>query len=621
VYAKPTWQQGGSPSITPADGHRDLPDVSLFASPGKLSNSFYPLCESDIPVQAGNPPICAPDAQGHFVFFGAGGTSASSPAFAGIMALINQQQGARQGNPNPILYSIAKAETFSSCNSSNMPLTGSATCVFYDITNTVTTSNTNNSVPCTPTTGVANCSSTTAGTTGVLVSPSSASTPAWTTGVGYDNATGLGSVNVTNLAAAWKTAVGAFKSSVTNTQVNGGTSLVTVTHGQSANLTALVTSGSGTPTGDVSFTCGTQACLSATAALTGGTGFATLSGGTVTVPSKTLPGGTYTVKAHYAGDGTFAPSDDLTGVAVTVNKENSRLQVGIVTQDPNTGNIISTNATSFAYGSPYILRFDILNSTGTATNCQPATTGVVSGCALDATGTVTVTDNGNPLDAGTFNVNSSGHAEDQPIQLAPGSHSLSASYSGDLSYNASGPVADALTVTKATTATTVVASPSAITMATSVTLMATIATQSSGAAPTGTVQFLNGSTPISGTVAYSGQSGAQSSTGFATLTATLTTTLSALPVSPTPRAPLPVAPLVLLMCVSMLLAYLALRLSRSRRRGFVYASVILLAGLAAVITGCGSSGGSGGSHTISINAQYSGDTNYAASTGSTIVTK
>jgi hypothetical protein len=175
-------------------------------------------------------------------------------------------------------------------------------------------------------------------------------------------------------------------------------------------------------------------------------------------------------------------------------------------------------------------------------------------------------------------------------------------------------------VSKATTTTMVAANPSAITMATPVTLTATIATQSNGAAPTGTVQFLNGTTPITGTVTYVGMSGAQSSTGLASLTATLTTTLSALPVSPTPRTPLPVAPPTLLLCVSMVLAYLAIRLSKNRRRGFVYATLILLAGLAAGITGCSNSG-SGGSHTISINAKYSGDTNYAASTGSTIVTK
>src|SRR5207245_5755342 len=72
------------------------------ASPGFLGN-FYIVCESDI---AGS---CSLDS---FNFLGVGGTSASSPAFAGIMALINQQmasQGlsARQGNANYVLYKLA----------------------------------------------------------------------------------------------------------------------------------------------------------------------------------------------------------------------------------------------------------------------------------------------------------------------------------------------------------------------------------------------------------------------------------------------------------------------------------------------------------------------------------
>src|SRR5205807_6688452 len=190
------------------------------------------------------------------------------------------------------------------------------------------------------------------------------------------------------------------------------------------------------------------------------------------------------------------------------------------------GNVSSTPfATSFAYGSPYILRMDILKSTGT---CLPFIAGGgTGGCAFDATGTVTITDNGNPLDQGTFPVNSEGSGEDQPIQLPPGTHNLSASYSGDNSYNASGPVADSVTVTKATTSTAVTATPSTITTSTSVTLTATITTQSNGAAPTGTVQFLNAATPISGTVTYTGLSGPQNTTGLAMLTATLTTTLSA----------------------------------------------------------------------------------------------
>src|SRR6266700_1041497 len=86
IYTKPPWQTGTG---VPADGKRDTPDVSLFASDGPASKSFYLLCQAD-GISAGSPPSCVPDSGGHFSFFGVGGTSASSPAFAGIMALINQ---------------------------------------------------------------------------------------------------------------------------------------------------------------------------------------------------------------------------------------------------------------------------------------------------------------------------------------------------------------------------------------------------------------------------------------------------------------------------------------------------------------------------------------------------
>jgi hypothetical protein len=208
-------------------------------------------------------------------------------------------------------------------------------------------------------------------------------------------------------------------------------------------------------------------------------------------------------------------------VPITVSKENSRLQIGIVTFNAAGTVITSTNATTFAYGSPYILRMDVLN--GTTSACTPlAASPVLTGCALDATGTVTLTDNGSPLDGGSFKVNSEGHTEDQPIQLGAGSHALSASYSGDNSYNPSGPVPDALTVTRATTTTALAANQATVTTAQTVTLTATIATQSSGVGPTGTVTFSTcGTPPCTATLvptAFNPKTGA-----FASATASLPT--------------------------------------------------------------------------------------------------
>jgi len=515
VYAKPPWQSGIIPNgIAAGDNHRYTPDVSLFASDGPQSLSFYLLCQADFAFPAGSAPSCVPDSTGHFSFLGSGGTSASSPAFAGVMALINQQQLGRQGNANPVLYKIA-ATAGQSCNSSTEALSGSP-CAFNDVTKG------NNSVPCAG--NSPNCSSKTANTNGVLVSPASPTTPAWTTAAGYDLATGLGSVNVANLATQWPLAVGNFHITSTSLTVNGSTSPAPITHGASVAVKATVTSTSaGTITGDVG--------LVAPTTVNGGIGSGTLSSGSVTINTTSLPGGTYNLTARYAGDTNFAASTSSPGVPVTVNTENSGLQYGIVTFGAN-GNILSTNATSVSYGSAYILRMDILNHTGNSTNCQPlanVTTPPTSGCALDATGTVTFTDSasGTPpaTGAGTFTINSAGHAENQPIQLSGGVHNLSATYSGDISYSpVSTPVLDSVTVSQAATATSISPSATSVTTNQSVTLSVAISTQSNSAVgPTGNVTFMDGTATI-GTAPLT-PAGATTTAG-ASATATLNTSFT-----------------------------------------------------------------------------------------------
>jgi hypothetical protein len=376
-----------------------------------------------------------------------------------------------------------------------------------------------------------------------------------------------------------------------------------------------VTSTSGTPTGDVS--------LIAPTSVNGGIGNATLSGGSVNITGIILPGGSYNVNARYAGDTTFASSTSSPGVPVLVSKENSHLQYSIVTFDVVTNAVTNINATSVAYGSPYILRFDILNSLGTATNCRPVVvaggTRTTAGCAFDATGTVSITDTFNgstgPLDTSPFPVNSAGSGEDQPIQLLPGSHALSATYSGDISYN---PVAvavlDSVTVTKAVTATTVVPNVTSVVSGGSVILTATVATNSSGAGPTGTVQFKNGSNNL-GTMAVPCAPTAATATAFAFCTATLTTPLSfmAPPSAPSRFPNFRYQPVLLTALLLLLLFLFSLnRVSPTHRRTFTLASLLLLVFVLAGIAGCSGHGGSG--RIDNITAAYSGDTNYTGST-------
>lgn len=130
-YAKPSWQSGifGNP----ADGVRDIPDVSLFAANG-LWGHYVIVCFSDA-SNKGTSCAGAPS-----TWSGFGGTSIAAPAMASIQALVNEKWGIRAGNPNPTYYSIAKAEFGSTGNSecysiNQPPRKGLASsCAFYDIT-------------------------------------------------------------------------------------------------------------------------------------------------------------------------------------------------------------------------------------------------------------------------------------------------------------------------------------------------------------------------------------------------------------------------------------------------------------------------------------------------------
>jgi subtilase family serine protease len=122
-YPKPAWQTG--PGV-PNDGVRDVPDISLFASVGQ-NGSAYAVCRADeIPV---GEPSCQSGTNWYFV--ASGGTSAGAPSFAGIMAMVNQKTGERQGNANYVLYPLA-AQPGASCTS-NAAAVSNPNCIFYDI--------------------------------------------------------------------------------------------------------------------------------------------------------------------------------------------------------------------------------------------------------------------------------------------------------------------------------------------------------------------------------------------------------------------------------------------------------------------------------------------------------
>ena len=151
-WYKPLWQVG--PGV-PNDGSRDVPDVSLTASG---AHDPYLL------ITGGN-------------VLGVGGTSASTPAFAGILALLNQylvgtkvQSQPGLGNINPMLYFLGQ-------NNSS---------VYHDITLG------GNQVPCAPQ------SSQDCDDSGVY---------GYSAGPGYDLASGWGSVDASKFVATWANVV------------------------------------------------------------------------------------------------------------------------------------------------------------------------------------------------------------------------------------------------------------------------------------------------------------------------------------------------------------------------------------------------------------------------------
>ena len=184
----------------PADGVRDVPDVSLFAGNGVWGH-YYVICYSDpTPGFGGTPCVGAPDG-----WSGGGGTSFAAPILGGIQAIINQTSEPYQGNPDFVYYALAGLEYGfkgnSSCNSTLGNQT-SPNCIFYDVTLG------DNDVNCLPlvvdgtTLGSFNCYYDGA-TNGVLSTSTKSYKPAYVTGKGYDYPSGIGTVNAYNLARNW----------------------------------------------------------------------------------------------------------------------------------------------------------------------------------------------------------------------------------------------------------------------------------------------------------------------------------------------------------------------------------------------------------------------------------
>jgi len=431
---KPSWQSGVSG--IPADGTRDQPDVSLTAA----FHDPYLLCLEGSCEQ-------------NFIYF-ISGTSASSPSFAGIMALVldkisqeaNPPASPRQGQANYVLYRLAAQETLSQCNGSSTTSAPASSCVFHDITAG------NNAVP-----GESGY-----GTPGAQYAAT----------VGYDRATGLGSVNVANLVNNWSSV--AFNQTSTTIALNPTSN---VPHGSAVNIDVTVTpnSGSGVPTGSVSllaFSNGTNSTPF------GVTAFELDNTGSISSTTNLLPGGTYSVAAEYGGDGNFGGSTSPQSSTITVTSEPSTTTTSVFAVDQN-DNLLPLN--NVPYGSAVFLRADVAGKSGFGT----------------ATGSVAFED-GNTALAPSVPLNSEGNTlTQQPIFTIPGGqHSVTASYSGDASFKSSTSSPVSVTVSPIATTASVTASSTSYPAGAEVALTAIVRATSFGNFPTGNVVFLSGTTVV-----------------------------------------------------------------------------------------------------------------------------
>jgi hypothetical protein len=397
AYPKPAYQLFAGLTGMPADGERDLPDVSLFASAGgPASNSFYVVCERD----AVSAPSC--NKSGSFNFLGVGGTSASTPSFAGIMALVNQLHG-RQGNANFVLYKLAQMQftAGTACNTSGPP---NAACTFND-----TTSGTI-AMPCAK--GSLNCTPTGTDTTGVL--------PGFSTTTGYDLATGLGSINANNLVTKWATGVAAFTPTTTTLNI---TLPANFTAGQTATVN--ITVAPSTATGDV-------ALVSDAPAGGGVDGFKLdATGKVVNGTTDQLTGGTIHVTARYSGDGTFAPSVSAP-FTVTVGKAASTTTTAALIP------IGGGNFGTFTTGAAPVTLF-LVAAVNKGGNLLPTGTinfvDTLNGVATTVAANVGMNQAGEAFTASGFSA------------FGVGSHSMVANYSGDASFNASASAPFTFTIT------------------------------------------------------------------------------------------------------------------------------------------------------------------------------
>jgi hypothetical protein len=256
---RPSWQSNAVPGIAAIGGsYRLVPDVSLDASD---VNAPLVLCTSDPSFyHSGQDFSCNSGLRDSVTgdLTDAGGTSFVAPTLAGLVAILNQARNytGGQGTIAPTFYSLA-----------SNPITYAS--AFHDIT-----------------TGGNQCLV----TTGICVTPA---TTEYAAATGYDEASGLGSVDFNRLLTAWpanSVTTGLSTPTITLTPATSTPAL-----GAADNLTVTLTGSAGTVGGTVNIKVDGNTVASPT-----------LSAGTTTYAFSTATAGQHVVTAVYVGSGTYS---------------------------------------------------------------------------------------------------------------------------------------------------------------------------------------------------------------------------------------------------------------------------------------------------------------------------
>lgn len=365
--ARPTWQTGsqipdtadpaGIASGSPITGlHRLVPDVAMAASFGHDGSLF---CGTGMCTGTGSLNVGV-----------IGGTSLSAPLMASAQALINARNGGRQGNANVIYYALAAKQAAAglNCQAANGTATSptvtlpDATCDFHDIV---------------------------AGSNIVPTNPSGTLGMGFPSIGGFDEATGLGSVDIANLANDWASAT--IRVPTVTFTLSPATGIA---HGTPQAFTVAVTpgSGSGTPTGTITLLNDAGTAVE---------GSATLAAATLAGTATNLPAGDYSVHAHYNGDTVFAPADS-SPIIVSITRATPTAQ-------------LTSAVVAVAPGTPVTLQFSLQTPSG----------------AIPPTGTVQFLDTTKPATLCTLSLAATCTTT---ALITAGIHTLTAIYSGDGNY-------------------------------------------------------------------------------------------------------------------------------------------------------------------------------------------